>query len=146
MSGADRLFTEERIEAMAEGLFRLSGAEGSWADLDDDERAPDRAGAAGIPAHVRLLGLTVREADRPARRPLRPDEVEAAARAEHDRWAAFTRSRGYRRGPVRDDERMVHPDLVPWEELDEPTRDLDRRRVRAIPDLLADVGLELRDP
>jgi len=33
---------------------------------------------------------------------------------------------------------------VPWEELDEAVREVDRRFVRALPTVLADAGLVLR--
>lgn len=36
------------------------------------------------------------------------------------------------------------PYLVPWEELDEDVREVDRQFVRALPAVLADAGLVLR--
>jgi hypothetical protein len=44
-------------------------------------------------------------------------------------------------GEPRSNTAKRHPDLVPWEELTEPSREKDREAVTAIPGLLADVGL-----
>ena len=46
---------------------------------------------------------------------------------------------------MRDNPNRFHPDLVPWEELSEGRRDIDRRLVQAIPSLLAAAGLELTE-
>lgn len=143
MPSPQALLTADRVEAMAAGLRRLSGASGEWSALTDRERAADRACAAGIGAHVELLGLTLRRSEPARARPLTEEQVERAAVAEHERWMTYTRGLGYRWGPTRDDVALTHPDLVPWDDLDEPTRDKDRERVRAIPSLLASVGLEL---
>jgi len=48
---------------------------------------------------------------------------------------------------VRDDERHEHDLLVPWTQLPEEARDIDRRMVRARPSILAGAGFRLaRDP
>jgi hypothetical protein len=138
--------TPDRLEVVAEALHALSGASTDWATLDEEGRAADRAAAAGIAGHLRLLGLQVRPAATPRIAVLAPEEVERASIAEHDRWAAYTRGLGYRRGSARDDTARTHPDLVPWTQLGEATRDLDRLRIRAIPALLARVGLEVARP
>lgn len=68
-------------------------------------------------------------------------EVELLARMEHDRWWRERESGGWRFAPVKDVERKESPYLVPWEELPEDVRELDRNAVRAIPDVLAGAGL-----
>jgi len=50
---------------------------------------------------------------------------------------------GWRRGE-RDDERRLHPDLVPFDALDEPGREKDRDAVRAIPEVLGLAGRSIR--
>jgi hypothetical protein len=37
---------------------------------------------------------------------------------------------GWRYGPVRNNEARVHPDLIPFDELDDYTKELDRTIVR----------------
>ncbi len=66
-------------------------------------------------------------------------EIEVLARMEHRRWSGERLLRGWRPGE-RDDERRLHPDLKPFEELDDDGREKDRDAVRAIPEVLAQVG------
>ena len=63
------------------------------------------------------------------------------ARMEHDRWCAERRRAGWTHGTKRDNDRKLHPDLVPWDELDEEAREKDRVMVRDLPAFLAKTGL-----
>jgi hypothetical protein len=125
-------------------------ADRPWDELPEPLREANRASARAVAEHLTALGLTARPAP-PGRRPhvieLDHARVEAGARNEHDRWARHTRAQGYVHGPERDDgaDPPTHPDLVSWTELDEPTRDKDRARIRELPDLLAEVGYELEE-
>ncbi len=68
------------------------------------------------------------------------DQVEYLSKMEHDRWMAEKQRKGWIAGVVRDNNKKVHPDLVPWEELDEVAREKDRNAIRTIPKLLDEVG------
>lgn len=60
--------------------------------------------------------------------------IERLARIEHERWCAEKHADGFRQpenGP-RDDERRLHPLLVPYDDLDDKDRQKDRDQVRAI--------------
>lgn len=46
----------------------------------------------------------------------------AMARAEHEDWCRYLRSRGWRYGSVRDDAAKIHDNLVDWDEADEKLR------------------------
>lgn len=133
----------ETLAALSHDRFRESIAPGSpaarraWSELDDAGREANRDSVRFIPAIVRALGYEIAPvAPEPdaAVAALDEEEVDAAARLEHLRWARLTRRQG----------RTDHPDLVPWSDLDEPTRERDRMRVRAIPDLLRQVDLWVR--
>ena len=43
---------------------------------------------------------------------------------------------GYSYGEKRDEDRMLHPDLIPWDELSESDKDKDRDNILQIPGLL----------
>jgi RyR domain len=58
---------------------------------------------------------------------------------EHRRWSGERLLRGWRPG-ARDDDRRLHPDLKPFEELDEDGWEKDRDAVRAVPGVLALAG------
>jgi Trk K+ transport system NAD-binding subunit len=64
----------------------------------------------------------------------RPAALEQLAIAEHNRWMAEKIMLGWRRGSntegKQDRERRLHPDICPWSELTEASRDKDRVQVR----------------
>ena len=120
-----------------------------WHELEESLRESNRRFAAGIGDHLSRLGLTVVPgslADPSAVALRLPDEqVEELARAEHDRWMRDLIADGWQYGAgPKDPERKLHPSLVAWEELSEDERDKDREPIRALPEMLALVGFELR--
>jgi hypothetical protein len=70
-----------------------------------------------------------------------PIEVERLAMIEHARWAADRWLDGWSYAPERDNGRKHHPQLVPYQALSGPMKDLDRFAVRLVPTLLARSGL-----
>lgn len=70
-------------------------------------------------------------------------QVEALSRTEHDRWMVQRLLTGWQYAAERDDARKQHPDIVPWEELPENRRELDREVVRQMPELFAQMGWAL---
>lgn len=70
-----------------------------------------------------------------------PLEVECLAAVEHLRWAADRHLDGWTYAPKRDNIRKLHPQLVPYEHLTQPMKDLDRYAVRGVSALLARSGL-----
>ncbi len=75
---------------------------------------------------------------------LTPLEVERLAIVEHARWAADRYLDGWSYGPVRDNARKLHPQLIPYAELSEAMKDLDRFAVRGLPTLAARLGLGIQ--
>lgn len=57
--------------------------------------------------------------------------IEELAEAVHDEWAEERRRTGWRYGAQRDDLNRLHPCLVPYDELSEDEREVDRRTVIA---------------
>ena len=72
-----------------------------------------------------------------------PAEIEVLARMEHIRWVEDRIRQGWRLGPQRDVASKLSPYLVPWDELSEEIRDLDRDSVRAIARLVAESGYSI---
>lgn len=133
--------SDEHVEALARAAHRHYAAvrarpSSSWAELGDREREANLDSARFGPTILRALGLDiVRGVEAGGRASLTDEELDAGARLEHLRWCRFTRGSG----------RTDHPDLVPWDELDEPTRELDRMRVRELPRRLAQLGYSVMD-
>ncbi|MBK8639710.1 MAG: hypothetical protein IPN92_16080 [Chromatiaceae bacterium] len=71
-------------------------------------------------------------------------EVERLAIVEHARWAADRYLDGWSYGPVRDNARKLHPQLIPYADLSEAMKDLDRFAVRGLPTLAARLGLGIQ--
>jgi hypothetical protein len=72
------------------------------------------------------------------------EEVEWLARVEHERWVAQRELSGWQFHAVRDDAKKLHPDMIPYAELAEERKELDRAAVRDLPALLAQAGFALR--
>jgi hypothetical protein len=115
-----------------------------WPQLSEALRAENRAQASDIGRKVQALGWALAPSPiwgRPAT--LGDDAVERLAEMEHERWLARRRTNGWRYGPQRDDTARVHPDLVGWADLSEPSREKDRQAIRQLPDILADAGFHV---
>jgi RyR domain len=52
--------------------------------------------------------------------------TEKLAENAHENWAQMRLQDGWRYGPQRDDAAKLHPNLVPYGELSEKDKDLDR--------------------
>ncbi len=52
--------------------------------------------------------------------------IEEMAKNVHEVWAQNRIKEGWRYGPVRDDDKKLHPCLVPYEELPESEKEYDR--------------------
>jgi len=66
------------------------------------------------------------------------NSIETISKLEHDRFVAERRCAVWTAAPgmakaSRDDYRLLHNFLFHWTELDEPTKDLDRKPMRAFP-------------
>lgn len=67
--------------------------------------------------------------------------VERIAERVHDAWAAERLAQGWRLGQKRDDDARLHPQLVPYAQLGERERELDRRVVRTVIAALIESGV-----
>lgn len=72
-----------------------------------------------------------------------PDEVEKLAERLHDAWARKKLQQGWKYGPVKDEALKTHPDLVPYEDLPEEKKELDRMFIRNFERILQKAGFEV---
>lgn len=117
-----------------------------WEKLSAKYKDANRLQADHLAVKLRALGLRMERAEEASGewpRSVSDAEIEALARAEHRRWAAGRRLAGWRYGPSRSDRSRIHPDLVPWEDLSDSTKDFDRAPVQNIPVMLKEMGFEL---
>jgi voltage-gated potassium channel Kch len=115
-----------------------------WPDLSEELRRTNRAQAEDIGRKLRLTGLALAprsSTNRPVE--MTDEQVEYLAALEHQRWRLDRERSGWRLAVQRDGRSRTHPDLRDWAELPELTREKNRREVREVTYVLADVGLEM---
>jgi ryanodine receptor 2 len=54
-------------------------------------------------------------------------QVETIARNVHEEWAKRRLEGGWQHGTYRDDDKKLHPGLIPFDELTEEEKDYDRQ-------------------
>ncbi|CAN5227109.1 hypothetical protein BH09ACT13_BH09ACT13_05800 [soil metagenome] len=116
----------------------------SWSELPVEFKVSSRRNAADISSAVATLGYNVRPASgRNSSLALSTDEVDVLAERVHERWVDERETGGWRVGAQRDDAQRIHPDLVPWDDLPDERREIDRQLLRKLPEVLEQVGLVL---
>lgn len=117
-----------------------------WPELADALKDSSRAQARHIGVKLRSIGCVIA----PLRNWQAKDfqftekEMDSLGAMEHDRWMQEKLAAGWTLG---DEDRVLKrdPHLVPMEELPPEVAEVDRNFVRAIPAMLAAVGLEIVD-
>ena len=72
--------------------------------------------------------------------------VERLAEHVHDVWACQRMTNGWTYGPQRNDTSKQHPNLVPYRELSEADKDLDRKAVRGTLHAIVAMGYRITKP
>jgi hypothetical protein len=72
--------------------------------------------------------------------PPSPSQVDTMARREHESWLEHLRRHGWRWAPVRDRAAKRHPDLLPWDQLSDASKEKNRNGVVESLALLATLG------
>jgi RyR domain len=96
-----------------------------WEALSENLRHANRASAEHAPILFKAMGLEKQDlAD------ISPEILDRLARIEHRRWVADRLDRGWRSGGARDDHRLIHPNIVPFDALSAADQEKDRDAVR----------------
>ncbi len=72
-----------------------------------------------------------------------PEVVEVLAKKEHEAWMKERYSTGWIYGKTKNVDQKVSPDLIPYEQLSEASKDKDRDSINNIPELLAMIGMAI---
>jgi hypothetical protein len=118
---------------------------GSWDKLPETLKASNRSQAEHIETKLHAIGcaLVPIHGVEAAQFDFTDDEIEILARMEHDRWMDERLRSGWQYGSARDVRTRRSPYLVPWEELSEKIRDLDRETVHRLPRHAARTGQQI---
>jgi ppGpp synthetase/RelA/SpoT-type nucleotidyltranferase len=113
-------------------------------ELGDDLKASNRKQAESAAAFLERIGYRVERATGPVTPLVLSDtEVDRLAEMEHGRWVVERLESGWRHGAKRDPAKQESPHLIPWLELSEDVKGWDRDAVRAWPDMLGGLGLQV---
>lgn len=106
-----------------------------WHTLSEDAKDANRAQADHIPFKLLLTGKSLNPL---SNRDLHfsKEEIESLAIIEHKRWMAHRYLYGWDYAPIRNDERKLHPSLVPWDQISDAEKQKDRDTILRIPKLL----------
>jgi len=138
-------------EKMHEDYYRQRTDQGQetysvivWAELPENKKKSNLDAAADIPVKLSLIGFGIRKIKEnelmQSLDKLNEDNIEMLAEEEHERWCREQMLQGWRYGEIRDDQKKLHPSLVPWNRLEESEKKKDREAVSAIPRIVNEVG------
>jgi voltage-gated potassium channel Kch len=140
-------------EAMAEALHReylatIGAAAGRpptgvpWEELTEEVKEESRAAAAAVGPRLRAVGADIVPLTEWDGEPveLTPSEVELLAILEHRRWIEWRSARGFKPAAVSNFDRRLSRSLVPWGDLEEEAREVNRSFARVLPSVLASAG------
>ncbi|HEX3971676.1 MAG TPA: RyR domain-containing protein [Stellaceae bacterium] len=115
-----------------------------WEDLMETFRTASRTQAQHI--DVKLANAQCRQvsAKTPAGIEFSPDEIERLAVLEHWRWCVDRWLDGWTYAPERNDARLQHNLLVPYDRLSEDIKEFDRHAVRDIVPLVELAGATIQ--
>jgi RyR domain len=122
-----------------------------YAKLAPIDKEDNRAAARRIPEVLALVGLSVatleeaKSMKKPAKKDIGPyieAQIERLAEAEHDGWMTHRAKNGWNYGTA-DDDRKLHPSMVPYSQLPEAEKDKDRSAVRNYPKQVELAGLAI---
>lgn len=146
-NASDSENSEEASMAQAKEILDQEPDMAPWEELDEQYRSGYRSQLRYIGARLQDYNSTI------GIRPVLTNETDAIselygpvlemlAEMEHERWMHDKREEGWKYG-VLDSTMKTTPDLVPYDDLDEPTKEMIRRSVRSLPAYLKAIGYEL---
>ena len=116
-----------------------------WDELDDSYKQSNRDQADHLHIKTKVLGFDLKQSlhldnltEKIQSELTKASLVEILSKMEHYRWNANRWLEGYRYAPGdKNDILKTHPNLVPYEDLDEGTKDYDRAAVKLIPKIIS---------
>jgi len=116
-----------------------------FADLPDTLKYSNIRQARGIVDKLELMGWQMKPINSSGNsvKRMTSNEIELLAKMEHNEWVKERISTGWTYGKVKDVDRKISPYILPYEELTEEVKELDRDTIRNIPALLEMIGMAI---
>ncbi len=117
----------------------------TWESLPHDLKYSNIRQARSMAGKLKLIGCSITEAqsEYPAVTVFTTEEIEFLAKVEHDLWVEDYLEKGWKYGPVKNIENKISPYLVPYEELTEEIKELDRDTIMNTIPLLNSIGMKV---
>jgi len=114
-----------------------------FVDLPDSLKYSNLRQARSIADKLLLMGWEMRPKGSPGNmiEEIPGDIVEALAEFEHEEWVRERVSSGWVYGEKKDVDKKISPYIVPYDDLTEEIKELDRDTIRNIPELLEMIGM-----
>ena len=116
-----------------------------FSDLPDSLKFSNLRQARSIADKLNLMGWEMRPKGSTGKvvNQIQGDLIETLAIFEHEAWVAERLSNGWIYGQVRNADEKISPYLVPYNQLSEEVKDLDRDTIRNIPILLEMIDMAI---
>lgn len=116
-----------------------------FAELSSHLKIANIRQARSIPKKLNMIGCELANLSdkREAITEFSSEEIIDLAIYEHDEWCEEKIGQGWTYGEVRDDEKLIHDCLVPWEDLTPEIQQYDIDPVKNIPSLVSSIGLKI---
>jgi hypothetical protein len=151
IASVDRAIHEVYLSGQRQGndsKIENHSSKTDWDNLDEEVKKLNRMLAENIPYYLLLINCSYRP------KPVNPnrenqllqfteEEIDYLAKMAHERWAHEMRLKGWQYGNPRDDKMKRHNCIMPWEQLPEELKGVDRGTMKAIPRILGNVGFEV---
>ncbi len=114
------------------------GNDTKWEQLTETYRDANRGAADNLA--IKLASLSYWIPEDPSNWSQKVDlteNQELLAKLEHRRWYAERRLNGWQYGTTRDDNRKIHPCLIPYEQLPENEKDKDRTNITDLQEIFS---------
>jgi len=133
------LFNQKQLERHPDEPLSYPG----FADLPDTLKYSNLRQARSIVDKLNLMGWVMRPKNSPGDiiREFSEEVIEALAVFEHEEWVKERIGTGWIYGDVKDAVKKTSPYIVPYGDLSEEIKDLDRDTIRNIPELLDMIGM-----
>jgi hypothetical protein len=120
--------------------YKRKPAHKTWEKVAETYRDANRSSADHIKVKLRAVGRVLVPREEGVESPLSKAEIELLAKMEHQRWWADRSLDGWKFSSVRNDTLKEHPDMVPYDQLNEGTKEYDRCNVKKMVELEKGAG------
>ena len=114
-----------------------------WDALPENIRNANRTVADHLDIKLRAINMKLSVGTNSENIQLSEDQIEVLAIMEHRRWWADRSLSGWRFAEIRNDRKLHHPNMIPYEELSEADKQKDRDSVLKIIDIATQGGKKL---